>query len=48
MPKYAALIYRDEASHPAPNTPEMGKLYQAWGAFNEEVAKAGIMTAMPG
>jgi len=48
MPKYAALIYRDEASGPAPNTPEMGKVYQAWGAFNEEIRQAGIVTTMPG
>jgi hypothetical protein len=43
MPKYAALFYRNEAAHPAPNTSEMGQLYQAWGAFNQEVAKSGVM-----
>jgi hypothetical protein len=48
MPKYAALFYRDEANHPAPGSPEEGALYQAWGAFNQEVTKAGVMQGMPG
>lgn len=43
MPKYAALIYASEAGAPAPNTPDMQKLYQAYGTYTEEVVKAGIM-----
>jgi hypothetical protein len=34
MPKYAALIYRLEAEHAWPGTPEFQELRQAWGAFN--------------
>jgi hypothetical protein len=48
MPKYAALIYRDEAAQPAQNSPDMQQLYQAWGAFNKDVAKAGVMTSGTG
>jgi hypothetical protein len=48
MPKYAALLYRDEAITPAQNTPEMHQLYQAWGTFREEVGKAGVMKSSQG
>jgi hypothetical protein len=48
MPKYAALLYRDETAQPAPNSADMQKLYQAWGAFNKEVAEAGVMTSGTG
>ena len=43
MPKYAALIYRDEANWPAQKSPEERALYQAWGAFRKDVAEAGVM-----
>jgi hypothetical protein len=43
MPRYLALIYRREADIPAPNSPERQKLFGAYGAFTEEVQKAGIM-----
>ncbi|HEY7268740.1 MAG TPA: YciI family protein [Dehalococcoidia bacterium] len=47
MPTYAAIIYRDEASTPAQDSPDNPKqyqeLYQAWGAFNAEVGKAGVL-----
>jgi hypothetical protein len=44
MPKYAALIYRVEAEPPEQNSPAARQMYQAWGAFNRDVAKSGIMT----
>jgi len=43
MPRYAALIYTSEASAPAPNSPDMQKLHQAYGAYTEEIMKTGIM-----
>lgn len=48
MPRYAALLYRDEAAGPAQNSPEMQQLYQAWGAFNAEIQKSGVLTASSG
>lgn len=44
MPKYAAIIYRDEAAGPEQGTPESQKVYQAWGAFNQAVRDAGVLT----
>jgi hypothetical protein len=43
MPKYVALVYAAESGAPAPNSPEMGKLYQAYGAFTQDAQQAGIM-----
>ena len=44
MPKYAALIYRDEASFPDPGTPEFRELRKEWDGFKppEGVLKQGI------
>ena len=48
MPKYAALIYRVEAEQPEPGSPASRQLYQAWPAFNQEIAKAGVMSSGTG
>ena len=48
MPKYAALIWRVEAEQPEHGSPASQQLYQAWGAFNQDVAKAGVMTSCTG
>jgi hypothetical protein len=48
MPKYAALIYRVEAEQPEPGSPASQKLYGAWGAFNRDVAQAGVLTSGTG
>ena len=48
MPKYAALIYRVEAEQPAQGSPESGEVYRAWGAFNQDVRAAGVLTAGTG
>ena len=43
MPRYLALIYSREADFPAPNTPQFQSLMGAYGAYTEEVQKAGVM-----
>ena len=43
MPQYLALIYRNEANTPPQNSPEMQKVYQAWGAYDQEIRKAGVL-----
>ena len=43
MPKYAAIIYRDEAAAPAQGSAESKQLYQTWGAFNAEIGQAGVL-----
>ena len=43
MPRYAALIYRVEADQPDQGSPESQQLYRAWGAFNAEIGKAGVL-----
>jgi hypothetical protein len=48
MPKYAALIYRLEAEQPEQGSPASRQLYRAWGAFNQEVANAGVMSSGTG
>ena len=49
MPKYAALIYRVEAAEqPAQGSPESRQLYRAWGAFNRDVAGAGVLISGTG
>ena len=48
MPKYAALIYRVEAEWPEQGSPASRQLYQAWGAFNQDIANAGVMTSGTG
>jgi hypothetical protein len=48
MPKYAALIYRVEAEWPEQGSSASRQLYQAWGAFNQDVAKAGVMSSGTG
>ena len=48
MPKYAALIYRVEAEQPAQGSPASQELYRAWGAFNQDVRQAGVLTAGTG
>ena len=48
MPKYAALIYRVEAEWPEQGSPASRQLYQAWGAFNQDVARAGVMSSGTG
>jgi hypothetical protein len=48
MPKYAALLYRDEAATPAQSSSEMKQVYQAWGTFREAVGKAGVMKVSHG
>jgi len=42
MPRYMALIYAPEAQMD-PSSPETQKMYAAYGAFTEEVQKAGVM-----
>ena len=48
MPKYAALIYRVEAEWPEQGSPASQQLYQAWGTFNQDVARAGVMSSGTG
>ena len=48
MPKYAALIYRVEAEQPEQGSPASRQLYQAWPAFNREIAEAGVMSSGTG
>jgi hypothetical protein len=48
MPKYAALIYAAESGAPAPHTPEQQQYHGAYGAYTEEVQKAGILTGGDG
>jgi hypothetical protein len=43
MPTYAALIYAAESGAPAPDSPEMEQIYQAYRAFTDEARKAGIL-----
>ena len=48
MPKYAALIWRVESEQPEQGSPASRQLYQAWGAFNRDVAEAGVMSSGTG
>jgi hypothetical protein len=48
MPKYAVLLYRNEADQPAQNSPEQYALYQAWGTFRDEISKTNVMTGSSG
>ncbi len=48
MPKYAALIYRVEAEWPEQGSPASRRFGQAWGAFNQDVAKSGVMSSGTG
>jgi hypothetical protein len=48
MPKYAALIYRIEAEWPEQGSPASRQLYQAWGAFNRDMAEAGVLSSGTG
>jgi hypothetical protein len=43
MPKYAALIYGVEGAPMDPSSPEMQKVFQAYGAYTEDLVKAGVM-----
>ncbi|MHB8620705.1 MAG: YciI family protein [Chloroflexota bacterium] len=43
MPKYAALIYRPEVDEETRNSPAFQQLYQAYGAFTDEIVKSGVM-----
>ena len=43
MPKYAALIYRLEAEHAWPGSPEFQELRKEWGAFNPPVGEGGVL-----
>ena len=42
--KYLYLLYSDESKAPAPGSPEMNQLLDAYGRFFEEVTAAGVMT----
>ena len=42
MPRYMALIYATEGPMD-PSSPETQKMFAAYGAFTEEVQKAGVM-----
>jgi hypothetical protein len=48
MPKYAALIWRVEAEQPEQCSPASQQLYQAWGAFNQDITRAGVMSSGTG
>jgi hypothetical protein len=48
MPKYAALIWRVEAEQPEQGSPASQQLYQAWGAFNRDITRAGAMSSGTG
>jgi hypothetical protein len=41
--RYAFLLYNDESTSPEPGSPELDQRIAAYGAFTEEVTKAGIM-----
>ena len=43
MPRYLALIYRAESRSPEPNSPEWGRLMQAYGAVMEAGSKSGVL-----
>jgi hypothetical protein len=48
MPKYAALIYRVEAEWPQQGSPVSRQMNQAWGAFNRDMAEAGVLSSGTG
>jgi len=48
MARYAALLYYPEADRPAPDSPEMQALHRAWGAFREEITRAGVLQSGTG
>ena len=48
MPKYAALIWRVEAEQPEQGSPASQQLYQAWGTFNQDITRAGVMSSGTG
>jgi hypothetical protein len=41
--KYLCLLYADESQSPAPGSPEMNAILEAYGKFFEEVTGAGVM-----
>jgi len=43
--KYLLMIYAEEAQENAKSPEEMGKLMQAYGAYTEALAKAGVLVA---
>jgi hypothetical protein len=42
--KYLYLLYADENNRPAPGSPEMTAVLDAYGKFYEEITGAGVMT----
>ena len=48
MPKYAALIWRVEAEQPEQGSQASQQLYQAWGTFNQDITRAGVMSSGTG
>ncbi len=48
MPKYAALIYGTEGAPQDPGSPESQKVFQAYGAYTEDLVKAGVMAGGEG
>lgn len=40
--KYLLMIYAAESAEPTPGTPEFMQLLEDYGAFSEEVEKAGV------
>jgi hypothetical protein len=42
--KYLYLLYADESKTPAPGSPEMSQILEAYGKFFEEVTAAKVMT----
>ncbi len=43
--QYAMLIYAADDSGPTPESPEMGELMKAYGAFNTEAGEKGLIMA---
>jgi len=42
--KYLALLYADESKTPAPGSPEMNQILEAYGQFFQEITPTGVMT----
>jgi len=42
--KYLALLYADESKTPAPGSPEVNQILEAYGQFFQEITPTGVMT----
>src|SRR4051794_41859178 len=45
MPQYMLLIYEDQATSPAPNSPEAQQEFAEYGTFTEDINKRGLFVS---